>query len=573
MAQLRFDGRGSVLDGHGQRDGLILAKSPRLYVILLGVWAMLLVPLVFVAARQVSRATLMNNALLLVPILVLNTTFIAYFWLNGVKDVVYVVFHYLLNPRPKPSALVPTSGRERSNVRVALLYCTCDDFNAASLKACLGQTHENSFLVILDDSKTEAMKSDVDRFAAAHGARVIRRDNSVGYKAGNLNHGLALLRDEYDYFVILDSDEITPKNFVERTLDYMDHYANVGIVQATHIATRNRTRFQKLYARGVDSHWPVYQSVKDGFGFMSLLGHGAIVRREAYEAAGGFPHLVAEDLCLALEMREHGWFVAFADDVVCEEEYPPDFSAFKKRHSKWTAGNMEFITQYTPHIMRSKALTWFEKLDIVLFTYNLPLTTFFALYIVMNVIALPLARFSLRFPAWMLAPTLLFLLAPMANDIIFHRRETRAATLLWYSLHTFLLYGAMFFVSLHASFRGMFGAKAVFIVTPRNAEKLRLPEAIKMNYRELAFSGALIAIATLTTGSPIAVGMITLPSILSVYLTMITAQPPLRRTRVGRHVTGDTTWEEFLEHLELDSIADSGPALNLEAFPIREATG
>lgn len=529
---------------------MYLVKSARLYVILLSVWGVLLVPLGFAAADQVGRAAHGDNAALLVPILLMNALFIGYFWLNGVKDVVYIAFHYLLSPRPNPSALVPMSRNDRGGVRVALLYCTCDDFNAASLDACLDQTHENSFLVILDDSKTEVMRSRVDAFALAHGARVIRRDNSVGYKAGNLNHGLGLLAGSYDYFVILDSDEITPNNFIDRTLDYMDRYPNVGIVQATHIATRNQTKFQKLYARGVDSHWPIYQSVKDGFGFMSLLGHGAIVRREAYDAAGGFPLLVAEDLCLALEMREQGWLVAFADDVICEEEYPPDFAAFKKRHGKWTAGNMEFITRYTPHIIRSKALTWFEKLDIVLFTYNLPLTTFFALYIVVNVIALPLLGFSLGFPIWMLAPTLLFLLAPMVNDIIYHRRTTPARTLLWYSLHTFLLYGAMFFVSLHSSFRGMLGAKAVFIVTPRDAEKVRLRDAITMNYRELFFASTLIVVATVTTGSPVAVGMITLPSILSVYLTMMTAEPLPRRNPIGSRSTHGLTWEQFLEHLD-----------------------
>ena len=529
-----------------------ITKSPQLYILLLSAWALLLVPLVWAIFVEVRRSLPESDHLVLIPIIILNGLFIAYFWLNGVKDVVYILFHYLLSPRATPSALVPVSGRQRSGTNVVLLYCTCDDFNEASLAACLDQSHEDTFLVILDDSETEPMKARVDAFATSHGAEVIRRDNRIGYKAGNLNHGLEILSSMYDFFVILDSDEIVPRTFVERTLDYMDYYPNAGVVQATHVATRNMTAFQKLYARGVDSHWPVYQSVKDGFGFMSLLGHGAIIRREAYEAAGGFPHLVAEDLCIALEMREHGWFVAFADDVICEEEYPPDFSAFKKRHARWTSGNMEFILRYTPRLLRSKALTWFEKLDIVLFTYNLPLTAFFAFYIVLNVIVFPLLGFSLRFPLWMLAPTLLFLFAPMGNDIIYYAKNTAVRTLIWYSLNTFVLYGAMFFVSLYASFRGLLGAKAVFIVTPREAEKVRLREAITMNYRELGFATILIGVATLTTGSPLAVGMIALPSILSVYLTMMTAERKTRPVYAGRHkkATRLVGWEEFLEQLQ-----------------------
>jgi cellulose synthase/poly-beta-1,6-N-acetylglucosamine synthase-like glycosyltransferase len=109
---------------------------------------------------------------------------------------------------------------------------------------------------------------------------------------------------------------------------------------------------------------------------MSLLGHGAMVSRACYVAAGGFPHLVAEDLCFSIEARIRGYYVAFAEDIVCEEEYPVDYLAFKKRHSKWTQGNMEFIRTYTGRIFAS-SLSWLEKLDIVLFTYNLPLTAFF----------------------------------------------------------------------------------------------------------------------------------------------------------------------------------------------------
>src|SRR6202034_3644777 len=94
----------------------------------------------------------------------------------------------------------------------------------------------------------------------------------------------------------------------------------IGIVQANHIATRNRTTFMKKFSPGVDSHWPAYQQVKDHAGFLSLLGHGAMVKMEAYRAAGGFPHIVAEDIGLAIDMLRVGYRVAFAQDIVCEEE-------------------------------------------------------------------------------------------------------------------------------------------------------------------------------------------------------------------------------------------------------------
>jgi hypothetical protein len=286
----------------------------------------------------------------------------------------------------------------------------------------------------------------------------------------------------------------------------------------------------RLFARGVDSHWPTYQAVKDHAGFMSLLGHGAMVSRRCYEAAGGFPHVVAEDLCFSIEARSAGYFTVFAPDIVCAEEYPVDYLAFKKRHSKWTQGNLEFIRAYSGRIARSR-MRWFEKLDIVLFTYNLPLTAFFALYIVLNVVAFPLLGFMPHYPAWLLVPTLVFLLAPMANDIVFYWRRSTPFELGWYLLNTFVLYGSMFFVSLYASLRGMLGVKATFVVTPKETERVGLLSAVRHNQRELAFAAAILAVATITTGTPLPVLLIALPGILSVYLTLLTA----RRTGRGRH--------------------------------------
>src|SRR5450756_742261 len=91
---------------------------------------------------------------------------------------------------------------------------------------------------------------------------VIRRTNRPkGFKAGNLNNFLqSPAGQRLDHFVIVDSDEVLPPNFIDRCLDYFQD-PSVGIVQANHIATRNRTSFMKMFAPGVNSHWPVYLSL------------------------------------------------------------------------------------------------------------------------------------------------------------------------------------------------------------------------------------------------------------------------------------------------------------------------
>ena len=497
-----------------------MKKSARLYWCLMLVWLALCAAFIptFLDEFNYIEATGLQK-ILVTALLIQNGIFILYFWLNGAKDVVYVIYYYTHKNKLHQNMTVPESVASLPNARVALVYCTCNDFEASSLEKCMRQTHANTYTVILDDSDDEKYKRKIDEFANQNEVRVIRRNNRIGYKAGNLNNYLRQAIKGMDYFVILDSDEIIPNNFCEEALRYFNYFRNVGIVQGNHIATRNRTKFMKIFHVGVESHWLTYQTTKAKCGFMSLLGHGAMVSRECYEAAGGVPEMVAEDLCFSIEARCKGYYTAFAPNIVCEEEYPVDYIAFKKRHNKWTQGNLEFIKKYTGRILRSK-MSWYEKMDIVLFTYNLPLTVFFSFYIFINVIFLPVLGHQLHYPVWLLVPTVIFFLAPMANDFISWIRRMGPVKMVKYMLMTFVLYGSMLYTSIKASALGLVRKKAVFLVTPKNTQRVSLLDAILQNYQDLAFAVVMTVLSVGFCGSVLPVILIVAPAVLSVMLSM-----------------------------------------------------
>ncbi len=487
-----------------------MAKSPRVYLLILSIWLAILVPAVPAMVHVVSAAA--RTQWYLGALTLASALFITYFWLNGTKDIVYTLYFHLVQ-RPRP-AEVPKRAAGGSDPKVVLVYCTCDDFSAESLLRSMAQRYGNYEVVILDDSSEPASLAEIDEFAARHHVRVVRRADRAGFKAGNLNNYLRTA--EYDYFVILDSDEIIPADYINRSLDYFAHYDNAGIVQANHSATRNRNDFMRTFAIGVDSHWIAYQTVKDRHGFLSLLGHGAMVSRACYQAAGGFPSVVAEDLCFSIAARDAGFYTVFAPDIRCEEEFPVSYHAFKKRHSKWTQGNMEFIKRYTATILSSR-MTWFEKLDIVLFTYSLPLTALFSLYVAIHVIALPALHYTVTYPLWMLVPTVAFLLAPLLNDMIFHFRRMPKWALLSYLLHSVVLYGSMFFVSLRSSITSAFG-KSVFLVTPKTSGRVSVREAFRATRGEIGFGIALAATSFYLTDSVLPVALIVFPALCCIFL-------------------------------------------------------
>ena len=507
-----------------------IRKSPALYITMLVIWTALIVLLwvyfipkilrvPFFADRRISLAKQIGARLLLFG----NGVFISYFWLNGVKDFLYVAWYYAFRRRlyARYSKVLQTDVSGAQD-KILLAYCTCNDFDGESLEKSMRQSYPHFDTVILDDSTTEEDKRRVDEFAAAHKIKVVRREGREGFKAGNINH--YFLSEEckekgYDYYVILDSDEVLPKEYLEESLRYFYAYENVGLVQANHISDRNRNFFMKLFHVGVNAHWPTYQTMKHFYGFSTMLGHGAMIKRECYERAGGFPPLVAEDLCLSIEARNAGYFVAFAPNIICREEYPVDYVAFKKRHSKWTQGNLEFIKKYTKKIAMSN-MRWFEKMDIVLFTYNLPLTAVFAFFIFVNLTVAPLLGVALGrvYSPWMLIPTVVFFFSPMLNDFIQWAFRLNPLRTLVYTFSVVALYGSMLTTSLISATMGLFGRKARFIVTPKSSKRINFLFALRFQWKEILFSTLLLMISLVFQRGILPVLLIVLTGYASLFL-------------------------------------------------------
>lgn len=213
------------------------------------------------------------------------------------------------------------------------------------------------------------------------------------------------------------------------------------------------------------------------------------------------------------------YYVAFAPNIICEEEYPIDYVAFKKRHSKWTQGNLEFIKNYTKKIKKSK-MKWYEKMDIVLFTYNLPLTAIFAFFIFMNLIISPLLHINLGqvYALWMIVPTVIFFFSPMLNDVFTWIFRLNPLRFIMYFVSVIILYGSMLTTSLVSALLGMFGKKAKFIVTPKSSKKIGFGFALKFQWKEFLFSTILLVIALIFTRSVWPVVLIIATGYLSFFL-------------------------------------------------------
>lgn len=285
----------------------------------------------------------------------------AAFWLWGLHNFWHQVFAWF------PRFTQPPVGPPQPDARVAIIYTTCDDFDPEACASALTQTHPHARLVICDDSFQQASRQAIDAWAKAQQppVQVIRRPDNKGFKAGNLNHAISnhLLEE---YLLICDADEIIPPDFVERLLPYFVD-ESVGFVQANHQTRfQAETQFAASQAVAVDTYWSFFLPAKNRFGFVAFQGHGAILRRSAWEKTEGFPEMIVEDLGWSSRALAEGYRGVFVPDVKAQEATPATYKALLKSRMRVTTGTVEYFQQEYLRLLKSPHASVPEKIDIVL---------------------------------------------------------------------------------------------------------------------------------------------------------------------------------------------------------------
>lgn len=364
--------------------------APHLYLFIFAAW---IGSVLWFNPKLIQLFSLVTNAFEWEAMLFF-VVFINIAWLFGIYNLGVILFSRLYKRFFSAGAslkTVPVS-RDREFPPVAILYTTCNDFVEASALSCVQQHYPRFTVYICDDSTDPVCKQRIDRFASKFPGRVkvVRRPDRRGFKAGNLNFALSGATAREPFFAIADADELLPPDFIEKLVPHLLADPTCGFVQANHRCNpAQKSALARALGVGIDIHWKWYQPLRNKFGFVMFLGHGALIRRQSWEAVRGFPEIVSEDLAFAIRIRELGWRGKFVEDVTCYEEFPETVRAFRIRHMKWTRGTCEFLEKEMIPLLKSRTISWPEKFDILFPTLNLPLTFFYFLFMINANLVLP----------------------------------------------------------------------------------------------------------------------------------------------------------------------------------------
>ncbi|MEK7855915.1 MAG: glycosyltransferase, partial [Acidobacteriota bacterium] len=249
-----------------------------------------------------AKAGILGKLSVIAFVLCLN-----YLWFLTIYFVVVIFVSNWLRRREPADTPLPSL---KEFPAVAVLYPTRNDFREDAAENLLRMDYLDYKMFVLDDSTLGEYQKRIDAWAARHEGRVavIRRTLHQGYKAGNVNHGLRLIKNKYPYFAICDNDGFFPPNFIRDLLPYFEADPALAFVQtAQHGNPDQPEYFAQAMGVNVAIHFRHYVRARQSYGFVMFYGHGALMKTSVWEQAGGFPEIVTEDLSYSALIRTMGY--------------------------------------------------------------------------------------------------------------------------------------------------------------------------------------------------------------------------------------------------------------------------
>ena len=219
-------------------------------------------------------------------------------------------------------------------------------------------------LYLLSDTSETAIAQQEAQTAAALSAQFgpalrityRRREQSTGYKAGNIRDFCERWGDRHPFAIVLDADSVMSPQAMRRLVRIMQACPRIGILQTLVTGLPSASPFARIFQFGMRLGMRTYTlgaaSWQGDCG--PYWGHNAILRLAPFIEhcdlpllPGGPPlggHVLSHDQLEAVLMRRAGYEVrVLPDEQGSWEENPPNLPEFIRRDLRWCQGNMQYF--------------------------------------------------------------------------------------------------------------------------------------------------------------------------------------------------------------------------------------
>lgn len=200
-------------------------------------------------------------------------------------------------------------------------------------------------VLIGDDRSTDRTAALVEQFIAGKPHfRLVRISGQAGNARAKANVLVHLIREATtDFFLITDADMEVPPTWARYMLAPLQH-ERVGVVSGV-TAITGEGIFEKVQALDWVYSLGLIQVVTDLHKPITALGNNMLLRRQAYEATGGFekiPHSITEDVQIFKYITRLGWRFAnlYQPEVLGLSLPAPDVGVVLQQRKRWMTGSM-----------------------------------------------------------------------------------------------------------------------------------------------------------------------------------------------------------------------------------------
>lgn len=262
-------------------------------------------------------------------------------------------------------------------------------------------------ILAIDDASTDKTGAIADTYAKRYSQiKVLHRGRDIGGcgKPAALNQAIKQAMGEI--IIVFDADYIPHPDVVRRLVSvFID--PTVGAVQGRPVVLNEPenivTRLNSLERIG---GYKIDEQARDLLRLIPQFG-GTVggFRKSIIQELGGFDEaMITEDTDLTFTIALSGYRIRYADDAECYEEAVASWSAYWRQRQRWAKGHMQVCLKYWHRVLRSKHLTFRQKVDgmLLLNVYFMPLLTLVSLGIGAYLIV---TGSILSSSLWLVAPT------------------------------------------------------------------------------------------------------------------------------------------------------------------------
>ncbi|NPA29043.1 MAG: UDP-forming cellulose synthase catalytic subunit [Epsilonproteobacteria bacterium] len=270
---------------------------------------------------------------------------------------------------PKVDVLIPTYNEPQNIIENTVLAALALDY-----------PKERYTVYLLDDGGTVQKRNDPDpqkaeearkrheslkKFCQMVGAVYMTREKNEHAKAGNLN--TALKKIDGDLILILDTDHIPAKQFLQRTVRWFIEDPKVFLVQTPHAFYNPDPIERNLYMSNtaISENDMFYKKIQLGNDFWNsafFCGSAAVLRRKHLDELGGIAgETVTEDAETAIKLHDKGYKSVYVDEPMIRGLQTETFEALVLQRIRWTQGMIQIFLLKNPIL--SKGLRWYQRLS------------------------------------------------------------------------------------------------------------------------------------------------------------------------------------------------------------------